>query len=194
MALPIERVCLVQDARGRPVVSTRPLPRPQQPFDVLVKVISVGLNHTDYKTPRLRAMPGAVLGCDFTGTVVAVHPEAPWASDKSEHSRLGEGTCVSGLVHGSNPLVPEGGAFSEYVLADGRFLLELPSTWSKLEKGALSGVAWTTVAMSMDCLQLAGRPSRPAPGPPPPVLVSGGATTTGTMACQILSRLVEGFD
>ncbi|KAK5798527.1 hypothetical protein VI817_004817 [Penicillium citrinum] len=147
----------------------------------------VGLNHTDYKAPRLKATPGAILGCDFTGTVLAVHSEAPWASAKSGCSRLREGTYVSGLVHGSNPLIPEGGAFSEYVLADGRFLLELPSSWSKLEKGAFSGVAWTTVVMSMNCLKLTGRPSRPEPGQPLPVLVYGGATTTGTMACQLLS-------
>lgn len=103
------------------------------------------------------------------------------------------GTRLCGPVHGCNPANPDNGAFTEYPAADARVLLRVPAVWSDVEVAALGGVGWATVALAMeDCLKLAGRPSAPAQsradGSRIPVLVYGGATATGTMACQILSK------
>lgn len=155
-----------------------------EPFDVLIRVLAVALNPTDYRMPAYHPTPGAILGCDFVGTVVEAGPLA---------DECPPGTRLCGPVHGCNPANPDNGAFAEYLIADSRVLLRVPATWSDVEAAALGGVGWATVALAMeDCLKLAGRPSAPAQlradGSRIPVLVYGGATATGTMACQILSK------
>lgn len=179
--------CLIQplDGQGPPVVSqTQPIPEVKEPYDVLIRVSAVALNPTDYKMPEYHPLPGAIMGCDFMGIVVAV-------GSKVENVPLRTRMC--GPMHGSNPGNPNSGAFAEYLIQDVRLLVRVPDSWSDLEGAALGGVGWATVALAMeDSLQLKGTPSNPAPlrpdGTRRPVLVYGGATATGTMACQILAR------
>lgn len=181
--------CLTQpsDGRGRPTISRdRPIPTIQGPYDVLVRVLAVALNPTDYKMPDYHPVPGAIMGCDFTGIIVE-------AGDRVENHT--PGTRVCGPMHGSNPGNPDSGAFTEYLIQDARLLVRIPESWSVLEGAALGGVGWVTVALAMeDSLQLTGTPSQPAPprsdGTRRPVLVYGGATATGTMACQLLAWFV----
>ena len=182
--------CLVQppDGKGPPVVSqTQPIPEIQEPYDVLIRVSAVALNPTDYKMAEYHPVPGAIMGCDFTGTVVAAGPKVEDAPP---------GTRMCGPMHGSNPGNPNSGAFAEYLVQDVRLLVRVPDSWSDLEGAALGGVGWATVALAMeDSLQLTGTPSKPVPlrsdGSRVPILVYGGATATGTMACQILARYVR---
>jgi NADPH:quinone reductase-like Zn-dependent oxidoreductase len=143
----------------------------------------VALNPTDFKSPASNPSPGAIMGCDFMGSVVS----AGEAADKD----FPYGTRVCGFVHGSNPGNPDKGSFAEYVVTDSRLLIRVPESWTDLDGAALGGVGWGTVALAMEIsLQLPGRPSKPAAtrddGSRTPVLVYGGATATGTMACQIL--------
>lgn len=181
------QTCLAQphDEGNRPVISTtHPMPVATEPFDVLIRVLAVALNPTDYRIPAYHPTPGAMLGCDIAGTVVEARPLA---------DECPPGTRLCGPVHGCNPANPDNGAFMEYLVADSRVLLRVPAVWSDVEAAALGGVGWATVALAMeDCLKLAGRPSAPAQlradGSRIPVLVYGGATATGTMACQILSK------
>ncbi|TQV95680.1 alcohol dehydrogenase GroES-like domain-containing protein [Cordyceps javanica] len=186
------QTCLVHptaDGETRPVVSTnRPVPAVTEPHHVLVRVSAVALNPTDYRMPAYNPVPGAVLGCDFMGTVVETGTGV---------ADLPPGTRLCGPVHGCNAGDAANGAFAEYLVADARVLVRVPDAWSDLQGAALGGVGWATVALAMqDCLGLTGRPSNPAPpredGSRTPVLVYGGATATGTMACQLLHQ--SGYD
>lgn len=184
--LPETMECLIQppDGRGPPVVDqNRPTPEIKEDYDVLVRVSAVALNPTDYKMPEYFPVPGAIMGCDFMGTVVAAGPEV----------KVPLGTRVCGPMHGSNRGNPDSGAFAEYALQDMRLLVRVPDSWSDLEGAALGGVGWATIALAMeDSLKLKGTPSKPAPlsgdGTRQPILVYGGATASGTMACQLLAR------
>ncbi|PLN84682.1 alcohol dehydrogenase GroES-like domain-containing protein [Aspergillus taichungensis] len=176
--------CLVQSASGQPQTEVRVKPGLKAPHDVVVHVSAVALNPTDFKSPASNPTPGAIMGCDFMGTVIS----AGTAADKD----FPPATRVCGFVHGSNPGNPETGSFAEYLVTDSRLLIRVPDSWTDLEGAAFGGVGWGTVALAMELsLQLQGRPSKPAPprddGSRIPVLVYGGATATGTMACQILS-------
>lgn len=178
--------CLIQprDGRGPPVVDhSRAVPELKGDHDVLVRVRAVALNPTDYKMAEYFPVPGAIMGCDFMGTVAETGPK----------SAVPVGTRVCGPMHGSNPGNPDSGAFGEYLVQDGRLLVRIPDAWSDLAAAALGGVGWATVALAMEhSLQLKGTPSKPAPlredGTRQPVLVYGGATASGTMACQLLAR------
>ncbi|KAL8383418.1 hypothetical protein RB595_006936 [Gaeumannomyces hyphopodioides] len=205
MSPPRTMTCLVQPpaGQGSPVVSSeQPVPELRGPYDVLVRVSAVALNPTDHKMPTYHPVPGAVMGCDFTGTVVAagsaVATNGGNDGDDSSGSLPGPGTRVCGPVHGSNPGALGVGAFAEYTVQDARLLVRVPASWSgDLEPAALGGVGWATVALAMEhSLRLKGTPSNPEPALPNgskrPVLVYGGATATGTMACQLLS--LSGYD
>lgn len=127
------------------------------------------------------------MGCDFTGSVVSAGEAAT--------RDFPSGTRVCGFVHGSNPGNCETGSFAEYLVTDSRLLIRVPDDWKDLDGAALGGVGWGTVAQVMEVsLQLPGRPSKPEvpkdDGSRTPVLVYGGATATGTMACQSLSMYV----
>jgi NADPH:quinone reductase-like Zn-dependent oxidoreductase len=66
----------------------------------------------------------------------------------------------------------------------------VPAHWSDLRAAALGGIGWGTAGLALwqaDALSLEGRPTRPLiAAETTPVLVYGGATATGTMACQLL--------
>ncbi|PLB35834.1 zinc-binding alcohol dehydrogenase family protein [Aspergillus candidus] len=176
--------CLVQSDSGQAQTAVRSRPEVKAPHDVIVHVSAVALNPTDFKSPASNPTPGAIMGCDFMGSVVS----AGTAAD----NEFPPATRVCGFVHGSNPGNPETGSFAEYLVTDSRLLIRVPDSWTNVDGAALGGVGWGTVALAMEIsLQLPGRPSKPAAprddGSRTPVLVYGGATATGTMACQILS-------
>ena len=130
------------------------------------------------------------MGCDFCGIVVAL-PVADGGKMEHEH---GLNARVCGAVYGYNAEDPCNGAFSEYLVADGRMLLRVPPTWTNLQGAALGGIGWGTVGLALwdpKALALTGRPSKPEQNKNA-VLVYGGGTATGTMACQILQ--LSGYD
>lgn len=181
---------LVQQPEGKwpPVASQiHPIPEVKGPYDVLIRTCAVALNPTDYKMPSYHPVPGAILGCDFMGAVISAGPEV---------NNAPPGTRLCGPIYGSNPGNPASGAFTEYLVQDVRLCLRVPDTWSDLEGAALGGIGWATVGLAMEhSLGLTGLPSKPASlrpdGTRVPVLVYGGATATGTMACQILAMCVS---
>lgn len=125
----------------------------------------------------------STMGCDFCGVIVSAQP-----------GTIASGSRVCGAVYGYNPSDPHNGAFAEYVVADSRLLLRVPHAWSDLQGAALGGIGWGTAGLALwdpKALALDGRPSKPAQTRRP-VLVSGGATATGTMACQLLR--LSGYD
>ncbi|KAL8968766.1 MAG: hypothetical protein Q9197_004700 [Variospora fuerteventurae] len=165
------------------------MPEIKEVHDVLIRVSAVALNPTDYKMPSYHPVPGAIIGCDFMGTVVS--------AGAAQVEQAPPGSRLCGPIYGSNPGNPNSGAFAEYLVADGRLCLRVPDAWSDLEGAALGGIGWATVGLAMeDSLKLTGLPSKPAPVRPDgtrvPVFVYGGATATGTMACQLLAS--SGYD
>ncbi|KKY39952.1 putative zinc binding [Diaporthe ampelina] len=124
-------------------------------------------------------MPGNIAGCDFCGTVEV-------AGDAATHS---PGTRVCGAIFPYKPDEPRSGSFAEFLVADSRLLLRVPGTWDDLQGAALGGIGWSTVCQAIshpDALAPEGLPSSPSEGRSTPVLVYGGSTATGTMACQLL--------
>ncbi|GKZ79290.1 hypothetical protein AnigIFM56816_003175 [Aspergillus niger] len=140
---------------------------------ILVKVVSVGLNPTDWKN-ALRNTPVVTVGCDYAGIVEAV------GSAVTKPFRVGD--RVFGLIRGCNPNLPYNGAFSEYVLALGDLQFAIPENLS-FQEAATLGVGLGTIAQSLyQSLQLASFDHPLAQ--PEPILVYGGATATGTLAIQ----------
>lgn len=177
-------------AAGLPVAvsHTAPIPALTSPNHVLVRVLAVALNPTDYKMPKHFPMPLATMGCDFCGIVVESS-----SMEQKQLARYAPGTRVCGAVYGYNPEEAHNGAFAEYVVADERLVLRVPESWSDLQAAALGGIGWGTCGLALwdgSALALEGRPSQPVviidEKKRPPVLVYGGATATGTMACQLL--------
>ncbi|KAK3369705.1 putative zinc binding dehydrogenase [Lasiosphaeria ovina] len=156
-------------------------------YDVLVGVRAVALNPTDFKMVRNFPAPGKTMGCDFCGTVVE-------AGAQAVHDR---GTRVCGAVFPYSQADDDAesdastGAFAQFVVADSRLLLRVPDDWDDLRGAALGGIGWATAGLAMsdqEALALPGFPSEPVPAEErEPVLVYGGATATGTVACQLLS-------
>ncbi|KAI4721981.1 putative alcohol dehydrogenase [Aureobasidium sp. EXF-10727] len=149
--------------------------------DVLVKVAHVALNPVDGKSVDMSPTEGAVIGCDFAGTVVVA---------SSSRDDLVIGTLVFGCVFGNNPIRTDNGAFAEYVAVPARLVFRVPSGMP-LQSAATLGLGLATVGLALfHGMHLPGKPWSPAEEAVP-VLVSGGGTATGSLAIQVLK--VSGF-
>jgi len=160
-----------------------PAPELSSPHHVLVRVLAVALNPTDFKMVIHFPTAGNLVGCDFCGVVEKAGSECATSP----------GTRVCGAVFpynpNANPETPIGsGAFAQWLVADSRLLLRVPDDWDDLQGAALGGVGWGTAGLAFydpAALNLQGRPSKPV-AKSEPVVVFGGATASGTIACQIL--------
>ncbi|KAF9872520.1 hypothetical protein CkaCkLH20_10017 [Colletotrichum karsti] len=166
---------------GLPLIVAQSRPMPPDlptPHHVLVRVLAVGLNPTDFKMVTHFFMEDNSVGCDFCGIIVEAEPEAM-------HS---VGTRVAGADFPYRPNNPNNGAFSEYVVVDSRHLLRVPGSMSDTQAAGLGAIGWGTAALAIsdpEALNLPGMPALPAEKQLP-VLVYGGATATGLMAIQML--------
>jgi NADPH:quinone reductase-like Zn-dependent oxidoreductase len=168
-----------------------PIPVLPSSHHVLVRVLAVALNPTDFKMvtyfprPFHGDTPALPIGCDFCGVV----------EDGSESAlrSFPVGTRVCGGLFpyghadkGSNAV---SGAFAQWVAADANQLLRVPDGWDDLQGATVGGICWGTCVLALfedpEALALPGRPSKPEEKGRP-VVVYGGATATGTMACQLL--------
>ncbi|TLD07676.1 hypothetical protein PgNI_10622 [Pyricularia grisea] len=179
-SLPTSRsaVVLGNDERLR---IERHLPLPAlRPNEVLVQVKAVAINPCDYKMHQRFPCPGAVDGCDFAGVIVGVGPEV---------LKFGLGDRVCGAVHGSNPLRPESGSFTDYMTSESEFTLKIPAGLSFEQAVGMGVTGIGTLGMALfRTLQLPGSLDRPATKPRT-VLVHGGSSSVGTMAIQLLRLL-----
>lgn len=134
------------------------------PNDVLVEVMTAGLNRADlvqrmglYPPP-----PGAseIMGLECAGTVVAI------GSDVSDWA-MGDRVC--GLL--------AGGGYAEFTLIDQGSLFKIPDGMSFDEAGALPEVMMTVWANIFDRCQFKAGEA---------VLIHGGTSGIGTMAIQML--------
>ncbi|RFU24289.1 hypothetical protein B7463_g12047, partial [Scytalidium lignicola] len=129
------------------------------------------------------AVPGAIHGYDFAGTIVGLGTDTP------AHLRLGD--RVAGCVHGMNPSLPDVGAFAEYVAASAELLLKIPADMP-FEDAASIGLGLFTAGLGLFReLQVPASLGPEKLGPDDPdraefVLVAGGSAATGTRAIQLL--------
>ncbi|KAK1585487.1 chaperonin 10-like protein [Colletotrichum navitas] len=161
------------------VAHDRPLP-PSLPsaYHVLVRVLAVGLNPTDHKMVTHFFMQDNAVGCDFCGVV----------KEAGSQSRFPAGARVAGAEFPYRPGNPNNGAFAEYIVADSRHLLRVPDSMTNTSAAGMGAIGWGTAALAIsdpDALNLPGLPTAPAEKPLP-VLVYGGATSTGLIAIQML--------
>lgn len=153
LTLPRQQTAVVQGSDGQATIghdAALPVPEPHM---VLVRTAAVSINPCDWKMPSKFPTPGARIGCDFSGTVIAIGPDA------GSKLRLGDRIC--GGIHGSNPIDPASGCFSQYVAAHADLLFKLPehTTW---ESGAVLGgsvIATLSIALCK-CLKLTATPDK----------------------------------
>ena len=150
------------------------------PYHVLVRVLAVGLNPTDYKMITHFYMEGNTVGCAFCGIV-----------EKAGSSAIiPPGVRVCGADFPYRPNNPLNGAFTNWATADSRHMLRVPDSWSDTQAAALGAIGWGTACLAISdpgALGLPGLPSKPAEKALP-VLVYGGATATGILAIQMLKE------
>jgi NADPH2:quinone reductase len=134
------------------------------PNDVLVEVVTAGLNRADLVQRRglYPPPPGAsdTMGLECAGTVVTVGTDvSDWA--------IGDRVC--GLM--------AGGGYAEYAVVDQGSLFKIPDGMSFEEAGALPEVMMTVWVNIFDRCQF---------NPGEAVLIHGGTSGIGTMAIQML--------
>ncbi|TFK95494.1 chaperonin 10-like protein [Pterulicium gracile] len=147
--------------------------------EVLIKVQTVGLNPTDWKSVNMTKRSNVVVGCDAAGDVVAV------GSDYTSKFKVGD--RVAGFTAGCSQ--DHNGAFAEYVRLDSVSLFRLPKEMS-YEEGASLPIPHLTAVQSLYVrlglpTPLQHAQSRASPGT---ILIWGGSSATGHHAIQ-LARL-----
>lgn len=134
------------------------------PNDVLVEVVTAGLNRADLVQRRglYPPPPGAseIMGLECAGTIAAI------GSDVSGWT-VGDRVC--GLM--------AGGGYAEYAVIDQGSLFKIPEGMSFDEAGALPEVMMTVWANIFDRCQFKSGEA---------VLIHGGTSGIGTMAIQML--------
>ncbi|KAH9928552.1 GroES-like protein [Epithele typhae] len=118
-------------------IKSHPVP-PVGDNDILVKTVAVALNPTDWKHVDFTGIPGAIVGCDFSGTVVKVG---------SAVTNLSVGQQVAGFVHGS--AFSDEGAFAEYVKTPADLVWPIPEGAFSHEEAATIGCAFWTAAQAL---------------------------------------------
>ena len=148
------------------------------PDRMMVRVVAVALNPCDFKMPCRFPSPGAMVGCDFAGIVVAVGPNV------AKQFKIGD--RVFGAVYGSNPIDHESGAFAQYLRADPEFTFNMPDSMSFETAASIGASVLATLGLALfRALRIPFTPEQPAEKPKQ-VLVWGGSTSVGTMAIQLL--------
>jgi hypothetical protein len=160
-------------------VSVPPLSEPNM---ILISTVAVALNPCDWKMPARFPCAFATCGCDFVGKVVRI------GAGVTRELKIGD--RVFGAVHGSNPAQPESGTFAQYIAASADFVFVLPDNMPWEKAAALGGIGVSTIGVALFySLKPPGTIERPATKRCY-VLVSGGASASGTMAIQCLRLFV----
>lgn len=164
---------LVQRNKGKSLVQEQiPKPKPGA-HQLLVKISHVAQNPTDVQALDSNALgDGAVLGCDFVGTVEEI-------GDKVTKKATGD--VVAGLIWGGE--IHGLGAYSEATLADESISFKIPSSVSRAEAATVPLAAATAqlALFSENCLNLDRNSAKNTP-----VLIWGGSSSVGLYALQLL--------
>jgi NADPH:quinone reductase-like Zn-dependent oxidoreductase len=160
-------------AAGDAQLKEVPIPKLRDEY-ILVKTAAVALNPTDWKHVDFLSSPGAVVGCDYAGTVLEVGAKV------TKDFKKGDRVC--GWGHGSNGVSHQDGVFQEICTAKGDLQMKIPDDLS-FEEAATIGLGLSTVGLALyKALQLP-LPNRPTT-PKQTIIIYGGATATGSLAIQ----------
>ncbi|KAM4064108.1 zinc-binding dehydrogenase [Hirsutella rhossiliensis] len=169
-----QRAIVAQGSGWAKLVDDRPIPKLRDGY-MLVKTKAVALNPTDWKHIKsLVAEAGPVVGCDYAGVVEEVGPKV------TKGFKPGDRVC--GVVHGSNDVQPEDGAFAEYIVVKADVQIKVPAAMD-INEAATLGVGITTVGQGLYQTLGLALPTAPI-HKPVHVLIYGGSTATGTLGIQ----------
>lgn len=115
------------------------------------------------------------MGCDFTGTVVAL------GSKVTKNYKPGD--RIAGVTHGSNASRMDSGCFGDYCIVKEGATFKVPESMSD-EKAATVGVSVTTVSLGLYDNLAMPYPGTESSGKGEWVLIYGGSTATGSVAIQ----------
>ncbi|KAJ5804842.1 chaperonin 10-like protein [Penicillium riverlandense] len=167
-----QKAIVITEPHTESLVSDRPIP-PLRDGYILVKTVSVAVNPSDWKLIAFLAPPGVLVGCDYSGIVEAV--------SKNVKKKFSKGDRIFGLVHGSNTVQPEDGAFAEYILTKSGLQMKIPDDMS-FQVAATLGAGINTVGQAFKNSKL-NLPTDLVKNALP-ILIYGGSTATGTLAIQ----------
>lgn len=148
-----------------------------KPGNMLCRVMAVALNPADWKMVDFSATPGSIGGNDFAGEVIEVGDGV---------TRFRSGDRIFGMMFGLNPTDKLTGSFCQYAMATEDLACKIPDHMTYEDAstfGVAVGTAGTALFQTLD-LPLPG--SIQEKNNSTYVLVSGGATATGTVAIQLL--------
>lgn len=146
---------------------------------MICRVMAVALNPADWKMVDFSATPGSIGGNDFAGEVVEVGQGV---------TRFHIGDRVFAMTFGLNPTAElQTGSFCHYAVATEDLACKIPHSMSYEDAstfGVAVGIAGTALYQALG-LPMPGSVQQESKSPSY-VLVSGGATATGTIAIQLL--------
>lgn len=178
MSLPKEMKAVTFSVKGEPTINNIPLP-PLRPTHMLVKIHSVAINPTDWKSAfyGTPAKPFCIVGCDYAGTVVQI------GSEVTKSFKIGD--CVYGVAHGSNQNEAYDGVFAEYAMVKGDVTLHVPPN---LEMEDLCTIPLCAITAGQGIFQPGKGLGLSLPGEGKGngdwLLIYGGSTTSGCLGIQ----------
>ncbi|RDW61643.1 hypothetical protein BP5796_11535 [Coleophoma crateriformis] len=178
--MPTKTTAIVQRNEPQPTLVQETIDLPDlTPTQVLVKVENSSLNPTDVQSFDGDAFgDGAVLGCDFAGTVEEVG---------SDVSRLKKGDKIAALIWGGE--IPGLGAYSKYCVAEEDVAFKIPAGLDFASASTVplaTNTAWLAL-FSKDCLNIPKETNKDMS-----LLVWGGSSTVGSYAIQLAA--LHGFN
>ncbi|KAF4624957.1 hypothetical protein G7Y89_g13215 [Cudoniella acicularis] len=168
-----QRALVVESHGTAKVVSDFPIPQLRDDY-LLIRVVAVALNPTDWNHIDWFGEKGALVGTDYAGTVEEV--------GSAVTSGFKKGDRVSGVVHGTNSLHHEDGAFAQYITAKADIQMKIPDNIS-FEEAAAFNLGTLTVGQAL-YQSLGLLPPFSPSAVPIPILIYGGSTATGLLAIQ----------
>ncbi|GKZ33141.1 hypothetical protein AbraIFM66950_002925 [Aspergillus brasiliensis] len=158
-------------------ITNHPIPTPRHD-EILVRTAAVALNPIDWMLLGSTPSPNAVMGHDYSGTVVEV--------GQSARERFQVGDRVCGLVKGANRIRPESGTFAEYIVAKAAVQIRIPDGVS-FEDAATVGVGAIAAGQCLfgpSCLNLSWPESQSPEKKGDTILIYGGSTASGLWLIQ----------
>lgn len=157
-------------------VKSVPVP-PMSESEVLVRVGCVALNPTDFKHVDILAPRGAIIGCDFAGTVVKVGAKAAhkWAI----------GDRIAGMVHGG--LFSDRGSFAQFLKTSSELAWKIPDNVSD-EEATTFGVSAITAMLALNTrldVPWISDSQNEQGQRHTPILIYSGATAAGIFSIQL---------
>lgn len=156
------------------------VPQPQK-NEVLVKVLAVTLNPTDFKSARFISPPGNGVGCDAYGEVVSL------GDDLNVPLKVGQKVAffTMGSFHS-----PRSGTFSEYALTQSDTAIIVPDGYDAYQASSWGVGGYTAIQTLFDSLKLDPIPNDITSLPQlkadsPQLLIWAGSTSVGQFAIQL---------